>query len=195
MSRLLCVGLGLGLILVAGGAARVEAGEPEYELKARILSLMLPYVVWPHLEARADTHFDLVVLGKSPFGKELDRALRTQTIRQRPIRIRYLSRFADLGSCDALFLCASESSQAGRITAWARDNKVLTISDTKALSEKGIMVNLVLDESNRKSLIRMAINLDEAKAGGISIDSRLLPMAEIVKLARAPESAPPGRQP
>lgn len=185
----------LWLALAVGGIAQILGAEPEYKVKAEFLIRMLPFFEFPRPDARSKDPFELVVLGKSPFNSHLDREAQSQTVHQRPIRIRYLKRFTDLGPCDALFLCESEGASVGKVTVWARLNKVLTIGDSRAFLTKGIMVNFVIVQAEKQEKIRFFMNLDEAKAGGITIDSRILRMAEIIGSTPAPEASSPGRRP
>jgi hypothetical protein len=189
VSRVL--GAFLGLVLGLGAA---EGAPPEYRTKAECLLVLLPFVRWPQA-ARPDRAFELVVLGMSPFEKELDRAARTETVGKRRIKVRYVHRFAELGHCDAMFVCASEEASADRIRAWARANKVLTIADNKGFIERGVMVNLLVDRTKEKSPIRLAVNLEEIKLGGFSMDATFLDYLMSTGSIRTPEAPAPPRLP
>lgn len=168
----------------------------EYRLKAQILIQILPYVQWPKEEAEPGRAFNLVVLGKSPFGDDLDDQARSRTVGKRPIRIRYVTRMVDVGPCEAVFICQSESSMVGKIANWARANKILTIGDDSAFLDKGIMMNLILEnEARKRSSVKLAVNMEEAKAGGFLISSRLLAFATIINMSPTPDLPVPRNQP
>ena len=140
------------------GLSGAQVAPPEYRTKAECLLVLLPFVKWPQ-STPPDQAFQLVVLGTSPFDKELDKAARTETVGKRPINVRYVRRIAQLGHCDAMFICASEEASANRIRAWARANKVLTIADNLGFLERGVMVNLLVDRAKGRSPVRLAVNL------------------------------------
>jgi hypothetical protein len=182
--------LGALLSILTGYFASAQGLTPvnEYDLKARILLELLPYVQWPKVEAPADGPFVLVVLGKSPFGRSLEDGARTRTIQKRAIQVRYLTRLGEVKACDAIFLCRSEVVGLGKATAWARSAQVLTIADSLDFLDKGIMVNLLVEEdAQRKSYIKLAVNPDEARAGGLLLSSQLLGCAKLI--LRSPTGA------
>jgi hypothetical protein len=176
------------------GTCGAQGAPPEYRTKAECLLLLLPFVKWPQA-AQTDQAFHLVVLGTSPFDNELDRAARTETVGKRPIKVRYVHRLAKLGHCDAMFICASEEASTDRIRAWARANKVLTIADNKGFLERGVMVNLLVDRARGKSPIHLAVDLEEIRLGGFSMDATFLDYLMTTGSVRTPEATPPARQP
>jgi hypothetical protein len=188
------MGVFLWVSLGMGGTERVQGALPEYRAKAECLLVLLPFVKWPGVTP-PDRAFELVVLGTSPFEKELEQASRTETVGRRRIKIRHVPRFASLGHCDAVFICASEGSSVGRIRAWARANRVLTIADDKGFLDKGVMVSLLVDDSKKLSPIRLAVDLDEIRLGGFSMDASFLNYLTTSGSIRIAEAPAPVRQP
>ncbi|WP_306591175.1 YfiR family protein [Geothrix sp. 21YS21S-4] len=166
-------------VLAAGALVEGQPAEPEYSIKAKMLVEMLSYVQWPP-SAEPAAAFDLVVMGRSPFGRHLDDYARSRTIARRPIRIRYLPKTGDPGPCDAIFLCASESARADAVWAWAQERQALTLADDEALARRGAMVVLLMEGR----FVRPAVNLGAASAAGISFSSRLLQYARILSTPR-----------
>jgi hypothetical protein len=168
----------MAMLLGSGpGILAVEKAEaPEYLLKARILLTLLPYVQWPDNATGVDRPFDIVVLGRSPFGSHLDDELRKLTVHHRVIRVRYLSKLAEAEGCQALFICASEAKRVGDILAWAKGRQVLTLADDVGLAGRGVMINLLLEEQK----VKLALNLESARASGFVLSSRLMPLARII---------------
>ena len=145
-------------------------------LKAQVMTQLLSFVEWPPEAGPPGKPFDLVVMGKSPFGSYLDDYVRDRTIRHHPIRVRYLAKAGDPGACSAIFLCRSEVGRAGSVGAWARSHQVLTLSDDEALAHQGVMVNLLMEGR----FVRLAVNLQAVSAAGLSLSSRLLKNARIL---------------
>jgi hypothetical protein len=165
--------------LLAGGSAggaRAAAPEPEYEIKARMLVELLSYVQWPADSDPAKRAVDIVVVGKSPFGAHLDNYARIRALERRPVRIRYLAKAGDPGSCAAVFVCRSEVGRADALMAWARSHQVLTVADDEAMARRGVMVNLLME----RQYVRLAVNANALSAAGISLSSRLLRNARML---------------
>lgn len=172
----------LAAALAGASLGSAEAPRPEYVLKAQILINLLAYAQWPADADPAARTFDLVVVGRSPFGTFLDEFARTRTFQRRPIRIRYLPRGGDPGSCAAVFLCRSEGDRVEGLAAWAKVHQVLTVSDDEAFARKGVMVNLLMEGR----YVRLAVHPSAASAAGITLSSQLLRGARIL------DPVPPG---
>lgn len=178
MRRLLTPLAAVGLL--AAPPPGTEAPMAEYAVKAQILVELLSYVHWPAAGEGTPWPFEIVVVGRSPFGRHLDDYVRTRTIRRRPIRVRYQARVADVGTCDAIFLCRSEAARAEAVSAWARGHQILTVCDEEGLARRGLMITLVTEGN----FVRLVVNPGAASAAGIAFSSLLLQNARVVSTAR-----------
>jgi hypothetical protein len=156
--------------LVAGGqAAAVPEAKTEFAIKADFLVNLLPYIQWPDQAERLGRPFQIVVLGRSPFGPHLDSVVRTQTVHRRPIQVRYLTRLGDLEGCEAIFICRSESSRLEAVLAWAQARNVLTMADEEAFARKGVMLNLLMEGTS----IKPTFNQQTTALAGIQVNPRV----------------------
>ncbi|WLT31223.1 YfiR family protein [Geothrix sp. PMB-07] len=153
----------------------------EYETKARILLMVLPYIQWSSESSWKDGPFVIAVLGDSPFGYHLDEGARSLTIHHRPIKIRYITRVREAEGCHALFVCSSEARRLDGIFAWTRGREVLTLSDDPALAKRGIMLNLLLEEG----FVRLAANPEAVQGSGLTLGSRLMALARPIRASGA----------
>ena len=99
---------------------------------------------------------------------------------ERPIQVRRYHRIADLEECQILFISRSESERVPEILSSVKNRPVLTVSDADGFANQGGMIQFVTD----KSRIRLRINLDAAEAANLTISSKLLRVAEIVRTQR-----------
>jgi hypothetical protein len=116
-------------------------------------------------------------MGENRFGTALDEIFGKVTVKNKKVRIAYISNISDIKSCMILILSASvKSEQAEKILSYTTGKPILTISENKGYAEKGSMINmLVLD-----NYIRYEINPNALKKSGFVASSLLLNSATIV---------------
>jgi hypothetical protein len=166
----------LGLMVLVRGACGAEA-PTEYQVKAVFLYNFSHFVEWPPQAFTApNASFVIGILGSDPFGARLDEAVRGEQIDQHPLVVRRFRNIGDIGDCQILYIDRSESAQLGQILAALDHRSTLTVSDLDGSSEHGVMIQFAT-ENNR---IRLRINVDSARAAGLTVSSKLLRPAEIV---------------
>jgi len=119
------------------------------------------------------------ILGDDPFGSRLDEAVRGEQIDQHPLLIRRFRDVGEVGDCRILYIDRSKNAQLGQILAALEHRSTLTASDLDGSAERGVMIQFVT-ENNR---IRLRINVEAARAAGLTVSSKLLRPAEIVGMA------------
>jgi len=78
--------------------------------------------------------------------------------------------------CHILFISRSERPRLEQILAHLQGRSVLTVSDLEDFARQGGVIRFVLVEDK----VRLRINLEAAKAAGLTISSKLLRPAQIV---------------
>jgi len=155
----------------------IAAAPSEYEVKAVFLFNFSQFVSWPPAAfGTADAPLIIAVLGTDPFGHELDAVVKGERVGAHPLEVRRYSDVSQVKDCHILFIDRSEATQLGAIVQALRGRSILTVSDIDDAARAGVMINLVT-QSDR---IRMQINVAAARAGGLTISSKLLRPAEIV---------------
>ncbi|MBS0416151.1 MAG: YfiR family protein [Proteobacteria bacterium] len=174
VKRAWCVALCL-LWVVGLAVGAVAPGE--YRVKAVFLFNFAQFVDWP-ADAFTDAAqpFVIGVLGKDPFGPELDAVVRGEKVSQRPLVVERYYNIADLHSCNILYIARSEMGHLPQILAALKGRSILTVSDADGDDQTGVMIRLV----NRSNRVGLQIDVGAAKAGHLTISSKLLRPAEIV---------------
>jgi len=169
--------LTLGLVALASG--RMASSQPvpplpEYQAKAAFLYNFARFVEWP------PTAFDddrspvvLGVLGRDPFGPDLEETMLGKTVHGRPIVIRHFARSPETGRCHILFAGRGEAGRLRPGEGLLKQGGVLTVTEEGA---RGSMIRLVR-EDNR---IRFEVDLQAVEAAGLKISSRLLRVGKLV---------------
>jgi YfiR/HmsC-like len=167
----------LALLLIAAGLLGAAAPVSEYQLKAVFLFNFAQFVEWPPAAApRENAPFVIGVLGKDPFGADLDDVVRGETVNAHPLAVARYHNVAEVRDCQILFIAASELAQLEGILAALKGRSILTVTDADGLTVRGVMIGLIRQDNR----IRLRIDLQATKASNLTISSKLLRPAEIV---------------
>jgi hypothetical protein len=167
----------VGLMLLAGDAS---AALSEHRVKAVFLFNFSKFVEWPPSAfAAADAPFVIGVFWRDPFGSDLDDVARGETVNGRPLLVRRVQTAQDAAACQILFIPQSERASLDDILAALARSNTLTVSDLDGAAQRGAMIRLITDHDK----VRLRINVESARAAGLTISSKLLRSAEIVAAA------------
>ena len=164
------------LFLPAGRAGAQEANE--YEVKAAYLYNFARFVEWPD-NVSLDPNGPLVIaiLGRDPFGGEIDRFIQGKTVNGRRLVIKRFSSLEAYEQCHILFVSSSEKRNLPRILAAVRNSGVLTVSETDRFAQIGGIINFITIENS----IRFEINQAAAERVGLKISYKLLSLGRVVR--------------
>lgn len=161
-----------GALLMAGTAG-AQAPVDEYVVKAAALVELCSYFKWPEPQD-AGRSLVVAVVGRSPFGRNLDTYALGRKVQNRKVEVVYVPRPAGLPPCNVVFICQSERQNLASILEWARGRFVLTVADDGELLKKGIMVDLLVKERRLKIYVNPAV----VAAEKLGIHSELMTAAE-----------------
>jgi hypothetical protein len=176
-------------MLVAGAVALVlfcaellEAADSpaasEAQVKAVFLFNFAKYVEWPAAAfPNATAPITIGVMGTNPFGDNLEHVVEGKAINGRPFVIKHYAADSEVSGCQILFIGHSEASRMGAILAKASALPILTVGEDEAFARNGGIIDFVLKNGN----VRLEIDLAAAKKAGLTISSRLLAVADVVK--------------
>jgi len=170
------------VLTIIGGSRDAGAAErPEHEVKAAFLYNFGKYVRWPPNARANDDVFAIGVLGTDPFGKALDDIVRGGRVDNKPVVIRRAGKLSELGSCEVVFVAASEEGNLEKVLAELANSSVLTVGDMPQFVERGGMIGLIM--VNRR--VQFEVNVDAAERAGLAIGSQLLRLARNVTDTKA----------
>ena len=150
----------------------------EYQVKATYLYNFGKFVKWPATaSARKGDSFDVCVLGHDPFGQTLDATLAGEVLEGKPVLLKRVPRPQDATSCRILFISSTEEKHLKEILTALDESGVLTVSDMPGFTQKGGIIQFVLEGER----IRFEINLASAESAGLVLSSELLKVASSVK--------------
>jgi hypothetical protein len=169
--------------LACGGFPRsVDAASApsEDQIEAVFVFNFSHFVEWPpQVFAAPGDPFIIGILGSDPLGAQLDEVVRGEQVNGHPLRVQRLRSLAEIDRCQILFIDRSESGRIGQILAAVNGRNTLTVSQADGAAERGVMIQFAT-ENNR---IRLRINVESARAAGLTISSKLLRPAAIIGTA------------
>ncbi len=161
----------LSLAYSTAGEALVT--QNPYKVKAAFLRNFAHYVSWPYNAfADSDSAWCIAVLGPDPFGEILETTLAGRSEQGRPFEIVRASSPKDLPPCQIVFVAYSDSTQRRTVLSELKNKPVLTVGDAPQFLEEGGIIRFQVGER-----IRMGVNLDEAKAASLNIQTKMLEVA------------------
>lgn len=162
----------VGCVWLLGCIPAVAAEEiqaPEPEVKAAFLYNFTKLVTWPkHAFASNSAPLVIGVLGKDPFGKQLDNILAGRTLGARKIHAERFKSGEAFTNCHVLFISDSERRRLDFILSDLRDKPILTVGDTKGFAEQGM-----IELAKTNGTISLSINLVAANRAGLALSSHL----------------------
>jgi hypothetical protein len=155
-------------------SAQAQSKPNEYQVKAAYLYNFGRFIEWPtSASAAKGDPFTICVLGQDPFGPALNTTLADEAINGQNVVARRIPSPQDALSCRILFISSSESERLKQILAILGDASVLTVSDLPQFTQRGGMVQLVLDGNK----VRFEVNLTPVERAHLAMSSQLLKVA------------------
>jgi hypothetical protein len=167
----------LVLTLPSAEPATAQSNPLEIQVKAAFLPKFAAYVNWPaNAFGMPDDPVILCVIGRDPFGRNLDEATARQHVDQHPILIRRLDSTATAEHCNIAFLGGSPRQNTAAMQEALRAKPILTVTDDSLGASRG-MVHFALKDG------RVRFHIDDALAArsNLGISARLLSLAVSVK--------------
>lgn len=173
-ARVLAVALLLALTARGGTPTEYR----EYQVKAVWMLNFTRFVDWPtNAFATRDTPCVIGVLGKDPFGSELEAAFAGKTIRGRRFELQRVQRESDTARCHMLFIPAGERRAWRELHSRIAKSPLLTIGEADGFLDQGSIINFVIHDGS----ISFEIDLRNAQKAGLKFDANLLKIAAKVK--------------
>lgn len=162
-------------ILLASSLA-AETPNVEYRIKSAYIFNFAKFVTWPSaVFPSPDAPIVIGILGKDPFGSELDQTIAGKTIERRQLQVRRLSETDPINGCHILFISESERKRLPQIFGNAARLSILTVGEMDDFTDMGGMIRFLKHENN----IRFEIDLAPVEAAGLKISSKLLQVAVV----------------
>jgi hypothetical protein len=118
----------------------------------------------------------MCVLGRDPFGVELD-SLSGKPVQDSSLEIKRFRNLDPRETCQIIFISQTGTRDLEYIMSVLKKQPVLTVSDIKGFTAYGGIIQFKLVDNK----VRFNINIDAAKQAGLTISSKLLSLATVVR--------------
>ena len=150
----------------------------EQELKAAALNQVVHFVRWPAESfPQPDSPLFIGIFGEDPFGNLIDELAAGQVASGHPVKVVRCFTPEAAEACHVVYVADAKQRSAARLIRTLESRSILTLSGDETFLERGGMICL----SVRSNRIRILVNLEAAKRANVTLSSKLLRLAEIVK--------------
>jgi hypothetical protein len=152
-----------------------ESDSREYKIKAAYLLNFAKFVEWPtNRFPTPATAIKVGVLGKDPFGPDLERTIGGRMIGGRKCEILRTDDLDTALSCHIIFISSSERKQLPAIIEKLHHGNVLTVGEWEQFTQQGGVIRFYLYENT----VRFEVNAQAAEKAGLRVSSKLLQVAK-----------------
>jgi hypothetical protein len=148
----------------------------EYRVKLAFLYNFSRFITWPEQASLDDGKFNLCILGGDPFGELLD-ALAGKSVQNNLLEIKRLDNLDQSHICQIIFVSQTGASDIENIMSTLKDLPALTVSDIEGFTAHGGIIQFKLVDNK----VRFNININAANHAGLTISSKLLSLATVVR--------------
>jgi hypothetical protein len=148
-------------------------------VKAAFLYNFAKFVEWPPgTFTNANDPIGICIIGQNPFGSALEDMVQGKKIGDRAFVVRRLHDTQQVRNCQILFVAATESKRTRALLETLKGVGILTVGETEDFTAAGGIIGTKLDGTR----VRLQIALEKAESTRLHISSKLLGVAEIVKI-------------
>lgn len=178
-----CLALLMFAIIAAFGAVdsshASDRAFDEYQVKAVFLYRLTLFITWPEkVFMTSNQPFTIGILGDDPFGAHIDRVVRNEKFKGRPILVRRYRSIEEVTDtpCQVLFINQAWRQRWPQVKQTTDAYPTLTVSDMEEFGQMGGMINI----KTQVNKIKIEINPDETRKTGLKISSKLLKVSRNV---------------
>ena len=175
-TRRWCGALALAGALLGCASAAEPAPLAEHQIKALYLFNFTKYVEWPATASNA-APFVIGVCESLEVKNDLVEITRDKRVQGRAIVIQLIRSAQEGGTCDLLFIGATDPARIAELLRPSRNAAVLTVGAAENFLALGGMVNFV----RREDKLRLEIGLDAVQRARLVMSAKLLAIAGSIK--------------
>jgi hypothetical protein len=157
-------------------ASRELATENPYKVKAAFLRNFAHYVTWPtDAFPESASSWCIGILGRDPFGEVLEATFKGRMEQGRAFEIFRADTPGELPACQIVFVAYKDAAKRRAVLDELKGKPVLTVGDAPEFLREGGVIRFQVSDR-----VRMSINLDQARAVSLTVQTRMLEVSSDV---------------
>lgn len=171
------VALLLLLFLPAPVVSEELVVENPNRIEAAFLRNFAHYVSWPDnaFSGSSLSPWHIGILGQDPFGEVLETTFKGRTEQGRQFEIFRADTLEGLPPCQIVFVAYKDAAKRRAVLGELKNKPVLTVGDAPEFLHEGGVIRFQVSDR-----VRMSINLDQARAVSLAIQTRMLEVSSDV---------------
>ena len=169
----------LSAILASVGVSIVgaQSGPAEHAVKAAFIYNFAKFIKWsPEAFSRDENALTICIWGPDTLNGALA-PLADKTVHDRRIAVRHLAEESKVAGCQIVYVSRAAAARLDQALTKVSGKHILTVGDMPRFADRGGIINMYKTQER----VRFEINLEAARTSGLSISSRLLDLARIVR--------------
>lgn len=166
-----------GLVLLGLSALTLHAEvSKEYQLKAAFLYNFTKFVEWPTARFANETSPIVIgMLGRNPFGGELEKITEGRTVNGRPIVVKSIATAEEVAAVHLLFVPGGEETRLPA-AVW-QSAAIVAVGESQSFAALGGTIMFTREGDK----IRFEINIAAAERSRLKVSSQLQKLATVVR--------------
>lgn len=150
--------------------------ENPYKVKAAFLRNFAHYVTWPNdAFPKVNSSWCIGVLGHDPFGDILETTFKSRSEQGRSFEIYRADTLNELPACQIIFIAYKDAARRRIALGDLKGKPTLTVGDAPEFLREGGIIGFLVEDR-----VRMSINLDQAHAASLTIQTKMLEISHEV---------------
>jgi len=167
----------VAICLFTSAASAQTATVTAAALRAAFLFNFAKFSVWPADTLAPGQRLSMCVVGDAAVADTLGQTIKGHDIEGHELTVTVLKADQSASGCHLLYVSASEIKRSAGLLLGIKPASVFTVSDADGFAQSGGVAELIVENDR----IRFAINVAAAHRTRLSISSKLLSLATIVK--------------
>lgn len=179
MMRIACLALYAGLTICFSPSTTAANDEAtlEHRVKAAFLYKFASYVEWPERAfPQSDSPLTIAIIGSEAIAAELSQIVNGRAAQGRSVTVRRIRVGESVAGTHILFIGAIDAERLALVIQSAKSHPILVVTSSEGMLSQGSMINFVQIERR----LGFEISLDNSRKSGLTLNSRLLAVAQRV---------------
>ena len=163
------------LVLLIFFSNTLHSANSQDDVKVAIIGKLSHFIKWENTSQ--NENFIITILRDTDFKNLLEARYSGGNMNSKKVLVKHIEKLDDIKRTDILYVSNLSHKEQYKVSAYAKENSILTLSQEKGFAQRGGVIQLYFVAQK----IKLKINHQAAKKTGLKISSTLLAISTIVK--------------